>query len=148
MHFLLEKIKSLNIGWNERSLTEADLYRLCARHNITVDELPLQVSGFYYSVMGRHFIAVNSALPRQKKLFVMFHEFAHFLFHTPDRGATANFHGIGRKTRKEAEADLFALVALIPQATLAKRTAAELIEDGYDPEHVRDRLTILEKHAI
>lgn len=148
MNFLLEKLASLNIGWNKRPLTEADLHRLCKRHKITVEEMPLRVSGFYYCVMGRHFIAVNSGLSANKKLFVLFHEFAHFLLHAPDRGATANFHGVGRRDRKEAEADIVALVALMPQSMIAERAVTELIEDGIDPEHVRERFRIFERYGI
>ena len=69
--------------------------------------MPLSTGGFYYRVMGRDFIAVDSRLPSAKKLFVLFHELGHFLFHTPESGATANFHSVGRRTRVECEADLF-----------------------------------------
>ncbi|MBX3244832.1 MAG: ImmA/IrrE family metallo-endopeptidase [Acidobacteria bacterium] len=148
MNFLLKKLASLNIGWNERPLTEADLYALCKRFKITVEEMPLRVSGFYYCVMGRHFIAVNSGLSADRKLFVLFHEFAHFLLHAPDRGATANFHGIGRRDRKETEADLVALIALMPTNKVIHRDPSELIEEGFDAEHVRDRFLILEKYGI
>lgn len=149
MRFFLEKIKTLNIGWNERPLTERDFYKLCRRHKIVVQEMPLQVSGFYYSMMGGHYIALDSRLPPGKKLFVMFHEFAHYLMHAPDRGATASFHGIGRKTRKESEADLFATVALIPKSWLETRTAFEIAsEEGIDPETVAERFQIFKDRGI
>ncbi len=148
MNFLLQKIAKLNIGWNECPLNDADLYGLCRRYKITVEELPLRVSGFYYSVMGRHFIAVNSNLKPDRKLFVLFHEFAHFLLHAPDTGATANFHGIGKKTRKEIEADLFALVALIPQPLLLQRSSAELVDEGFHPDDVSERTAIFERYGI
>ena len=109
MRFLTEKFTSLNIGWNERRLTMVDLYRLCKRYRIAVQEMPLATGGFYYRVMGRDFIAVDSRLDEVRKLFVLFHELGHYLLHTPESGATANFHGVGRQTRKEREADLFAL---------------------------------------
>ncbi len=148
MKFLLDKIAKLNIGWNERPLTEADVHLLCRRYKVTVEELPLRVSGFYYSVMGRHFIAVNSNLRPDRKLFVLFHEFAHFLLHAPDSGATANFHGIGKKTRKEIEADLFALVALIPQRLLLQRSSAELVDEGFEPDDVHERTAIFDRYGI
>lgn len=149
MKFFVERIEALKIGWNRRSLDEQDFYRLCRRYKITVEEMPLRVSGFYYSVMGRHFIAIDSDLPPGKKLFVMFHEFAHFLLHAPDRGATASFHGIGRKTRKETEADLFAAVALIPREWLETRAPFELASDeGIDPETIAARLRIFEQRGI
>jgi Zn-dependent peptidase ImmA (M78 family) len=149
MRFFLEKIKTLNIGWNERPLTEAVFYKLCRRHKIVVQEMPLEVSGFYYSMMGGHYIALDSRLPPGKKLFVMFHEFAHYLMHAPDRGATASFHGIGRKTRKESEADLFAAIALIPRSWLQDRTAFEIAsEEGIEPETVAERFQIFKDRGI
>ena len=149
MRFFLEKIEALKVGWNQRRLTEADFYALCRRHKITVQEMPLRVGGFYYCLMGGHYIAVDSKLAPDKKLFVMFHEFAHFLMHAPDRGVTANFHGIGRKTRKESEADLFAAVALIPRTWLETRTAFEIAtEEGIDPETVAERFQIFRDRRI
>lgn len=149
MRFFLEKIEALKVGWNQRRLTEADFYALCRRHKITVQEMPLRVGGFYYCLMGGHYIAVDSKLVPDKKLFVMFHEFAHFLMHAPDRGVTANFHGIGRKTRKESEADLFAAVALIPRTWLETRTPFEIaIEEGIDPETVAERFHIFKDRGI
>jgi Zn-dependent peptidase ImmA (M78 family) len=149
MRFFLEKIESLNIGWNQRSLNEAEFQALCRRHKITVQEMPLRVSGFYYCLMGGHYIAVDSRLTPAKKLFVMFHEFAHFLMHAPDQNATASFHGIGRRTRKESEADLFAAVALIPKPWLESRTPFDIAaEEGIDAETIAERLRIFEQRGI
>jgi Zn-dependent peptidase ImmA (M78 family) len=149
MRFFLEKIEALKVGWNQRRLTEADFYALCRRHKITVQEMPLEVGGFYYSVMGGHYIAIDSKLAPDKKLFVMFHEFAHFLMHAPDGGVTANFHGVGRKTRKESEADLFAAVALIPRIWLETRTPDEIAtEEGIDTETVNERFQIFKDRGI
>ena len=44
MQLLLDKIGQLDIGWNERPLGERDLYELCDRFNLTVDELPLNTA--------------------------------------------------------------------------------------------------------
>ncbi|MFT3746487.1 MAG: ImmA/IrrE family metallo-endopeptidase [Pyrinomonadaceae bacterium] len=115
MQFLIEKISELNFGWNERPLSEADFYKLCKRFKVAVQEMPLAVGGFYYRVMDRDFIAVDSKLPPVKKLAVLYHELGHFLFHMPASGATANFHGVGRRTRQEIEADTFALCAHSPK---------------------------------
>ena len=126
-----------------------DFYRLCRRHKVTVQEMPLRVSGFYYCLMGRHYIAIDSRLRQHKKLFVMFHEFAHYLMHSPDTGVTANFHGIGKKTRKEAEADAFALCAIIPKTWLESRSVAEIAEeDGIPEAMMKDRVQIYATLAI
>lgn len=149
MQFFLEKIIKLRIGWNEKPLSEADFYRLCKRHKVAVEEIPLRVQGFYYCVMGRHFIAIDSKLPPSKKLFVMFHEFAHYLMHAPNLSETASYHGVGKKTRKESEADMFALVALIPRTWLETRTLSELADDeGIPPEMLRERLELFERYGL
>ena len=149
MKFLVEKISSLRINWNKQTLTEEDFYRLCKRFKITVQEMPLSVSGFYYCVKRRHFIAVDSKLAPQKKLLVMFHEFAHFLMHAPDTGVTANFHGVGKKTRKETEADAFALCSLIPRTWIEGRTEQEMLEDeAITQEMLRQRIKILQTYDI
>ncbi len=118
MRLIFEKIAGLGFEWNERSLTEIDFARICKRFNVRVVEMPLRTDGFYYRVMGRDFIAIDSRLTGTRKLLVQFHELAHFLLHTPESGATANFHGVGRKTRPEIEADAVALCALIPRPML------------------------------
>lgn len=149
MIFLVKKIKELKIGWNETQLTEADFHRLCRRYGIGVQEMPLSVGGFYYRVMGRDFIAVDSKLAPARKLAVMFHELGHFLFHAPESGATANFHGVGCRTRKEREADIFALCALIPQPWIETRQPQDLIdEEGFSPETIASRYKILEHYGI
>ena len=149
MRLLIETISRLKIDWNRRPLNESDFYRLCRKHKIAVEEIPLRVSGFYYSVLGKHCIAIDSKLPPQKKLFVMFHEFAHYLLHAPESGATANYHGVGKRTRKELEADAFALCALIPRCRIEANSVSELIEEhGFEVSIVRERLRIFERFGI
>ena len=148
MQFFLDKVNSLKIGWNERPLRLTDLYQLCKRFKIVVQEMPLTTGGFYYRVMGRDFIAVDSRLDEPKKLFVLFHEFAHFLLHTPETGATANFHGVGRRTRKECEADLFALCALMPKPMIESHSMQELIDEGLAPDIVAERFAALRRYGL
>lgn len=149
MLLLAETISRLRVRWNERPLTEEDFNRLCKRRKVTVQEMPLRVSGFYYCVMGRHFIAIDSKLTRAKKLFVMFHEFAHYLLHAPDGSATANYHGVGHRTRKEIEADAFALCALMPRVWVESDRFAELAEEaGLDLATVQDRLEIYDRFGL
>lgn len=149
MLLLADTISRLRTHWNKRPLTEADFDRLCRKHKIAVTEMPLKVSGFYYCVMGRHFIAIDSRLSPQKKLFVMFHEFAHYLLHAPSGSATANYHGIGKRTRVEMEADSFALCALMPLEWVTSGRIAELAADsGYDPELVSERLAVFTAYGL
>jgi Zn-dependent peptidase ImmA (M78 family) len=146
MKLIVNKIKSLAFGWNERPLTESDFYRLCKRFQIRVTEMPLATGGFYYRVKGRDFIAISSRLAGSKRLFVMFHELGHFLLHVPDGGVTANFHGVGRRTRKEREADMFALCALIPKSFIEH--GADPAELGLDDELAAERLDLYTERGI
>ncbi|HYJ92142.1 MAG TPA: ImmA/IrrE family metallo-endopeptidase [Pyrinomonadaceae bacterium] len=148
MRSYLERLANLRIGWNRRQLGEEDFYRLCRRFRITVVEMPLTTNGFYYCVKGRHFIAVSSRLSRLQKLLVMFHEFAHFLMHSPDTNTTASFHGLGKKTRKEQEADAFALCALIPKPWMESREVSDLIEEGFSAEILKERAQIYERLGL
>jgi Zn-dependent peptidase ImmA (M78 family) len=146
MRFLSDKAHKLKIGWNERPLTEDDFHRLCRRFRIAVQEMPLRVSGFYYRLMGRDFIALDSRLTGNERLMVMFHELAHFLFHTPESGETANFHRIGRETRQEIEADAFAICALMPQTMI--EALEEVGPDQFSPDLVGERLALFRRQGI
>jgi Zn-dependent peptidase ImmA (M78 family) len=149
MQFLAEKAKKLRVGWNQKPLTENDLYRLCRRFRIHVTEMPLRTDGFYYRVMGRDHIAVNSGLSGPFKLLVLFHEFGHFLFHTPESGATANFHGINLSSRKEREADVFALCSLLPRPTIEARSIDEIADEtGLPAKAIADRLEIWRNYGF
>jgi hypothetical protein len=64
------------------------------------------------------------------------------MMHAPDTNATASFHGLGKKTRKEREADAFALCALIPRSWIETRDAAELADDGFTVEIMQQRIEV------
>jgi Zn-dependent peptidase ImmA (M78 family) len=149
MQLFADKIRRLRFSWNIRPLNEADFHKLCKRFRVTVTEMPLRTDGFYYCMKGRHFIAIDSKLHGHEKLFVMFHELAHFLMHTPDAGVTANFYGVGKKTRKEAEADAFALCAILPRKWVESRTPHELTDDeGIPPNLIAERLAVYQFYGI
>ena len=149
MRFLVQKISELDFGWNQRTLTEKDLHRLCRRFRIKVTEMPLRTDGFYYRVKGRDYIAVNSRLSGPIKLLVLFHELGHFLFHTPKSGATANFHGVGGNDRTEREADAFALCAILPFNDVVGRTVEELIDSTeLPPEKIAERIELLKRYGF
>lgn len=149
MLFFLDQISELRCGWNKKPLSEETFHRLCKRRKITVVEMPLRTNGFYYCVKGKHYIAIDSKLKRFDKLFVMFHEFAHYLMHAPDTGTTANFHGVGKRTRKEREADAFALCALIPTKWIEERALDELHgEEGIPLAILKERREIYEMYRL
>lgn len=148
MRSILDKLSHLRTGSNKRSLDENDFYNICKHFKIGVTEMPLTVSGFYYRVAGRDFIAIDSRLTGLKKLLVMFHELGHFLLHAPDSGVTANFHGVGCRSRKEKEADAFALSAIIPRTLLETRSIDEIVDDGIDPDTLRERVEVYDRFGI
>ena len=148
MQFFVEKISKLNLGWNDRPLDEFDLDQLCRRFAVTVLEMPLATDGFYYRVLGQDCIAVNSRLGRVQKLAVLFHELGHFLFHAPESGPAASFHGVGRRTRKECQADVFALCALIPKLWITSRSVDELIDEGVTAEMIAARCKVYERYGV
>ena len=149
MQLIVSHIKALKIGWNERPLTEADFYRLCRRFRIRVTEMPLRVGGFHYRLLGRDFIAVDVRLGPVEKLVVLFHELGHFLLHPPESGATASFHHIGRPTRQEQEADVFAYCCLIPQRWIVERDAGEIAEqEGIPDEILAARYDVYRRHNL
>ena len=148
MQFLIDKISRLNIGWNERPLGERDFDALCRRFRITVQEMPLSTAGFYYRLLGRDFIAIDSKLKGPQRLAVLFHEFAHFLFHTSEAGPAAGFHGVGRRTRKEIEADVFSLCAILPRSLLTTRSTDDLINEGWPAAMIEERLSIFQQYGI
>jgi len=149
MHFLAEKITKLKLGWNERPLTEGDAVRICRRFRVTYQEMPLATGGFYFRLKGRDYIAVDSRLPAAQRMFVMFHELGHFLLHVPETGATANFHRVGERTRKEKEADLFALCALVPKSRVETSSPEDLIDETHlTAEQIAERLEIYERYGL
>jgi len=148
MQFLIDKTSRLNIGWNEFPLGEGDFEALCRRFGITLQEMPLTTAGFYYRLLGRDFIAIDSRLKGPQRLAVLFHEFAHFLFHTSETGPAAGFHGVGRRTRKEIEADVFSLCAVLPRSVLETRSPDDLISEGWPGAMIKERLEILQRYGI
>ncbi len=148
MRFLADKLISLKVGWNERALSSDDFHKMCRRFRITVQEMPLTVGGFYYRAMGKDFIAVDGRLPEMEKLAVMFHELGHFLFHAPETGATASFHHLAGLTREECEADVFALCAILPRPLIETRSAQDLIDEGFPPRIIRDRIALFGRYGV
>lgn len=148
MKLLAHKLIQLDIGWNEHRVNEARVFELCEAFDVVVIEEPLETKGFYYRLLGRDFIVIDSKLSGIEKLFVLLHELGHFLLHVPHTGAAANFFEVGRSTRKEREADLFALCALLPNELVDRRGHDGLIADGYAIDLVERRLKIRKRHGF
>jgi Zn-dependent peptidase ImmA (M78 family) len=149
MQSFFHKIAELKCGWNEQPLDEAKFHKICRKHKIRVKLLPLTVHGFYSCTGGKHYIAVDSRLPELQKLFVMFHEFGHFLMHSPSTDFIENYCGSKRKSRDEQEADAFAYCALLPLSVLKNHDPEELLgDDGVPTAFLMERLRIYERYGI
>jgi Zn-dependent peptidase ImmA (M78 family) len=148
VHFLLDKISKLNIGWNERALGEDDAFELARRLGVDVQMKSMSTDGFYFRLLGREFIAINRDLPQPQRLKVLFHELAHLLFHAPTSGPALGFHRIGKRTRQEIEADSFAICALLPLTVFESNTAAELMDEGFDPTLLAERAEVWQRFCV
>ena len=70
------------------------------------------------------------------------------MFHTSETGPAAGFHHIGRRTRSEREADVFALCAILPRPIIEKASAQDLIDEGWPADMVKERFEILVRYGI
>lgn len=147
MKSFFDKIEKLKCGWNDVQMDEAAFHRLCRKHKIKVKVMPLTVHGFYNCTKGKHYIAVDKRLNEFQASFVMFHEFAHFLMHSPSTDATESFCGSSIYTRDEREADAFACCALLPLELLRTREPEELA-DMFGTTFFMKRLEVYERYGI
>lgn len=150
MQIYLPKISKLKVGWNRVPLTEETFENLCRKHKIRVERMPLSVRGFYHRHKGKHHIAISDRLTDLETRFVMFHEFAHFLMHSPGSDAVERFCGSTKEeSRDEQEANAFAYCALLPLEMLKTLWPEELAyEYGYGNSFLMERLAVYERYGI
>ena len=149
MKGFLPKFAELRVGWNEKALFEADFYRICKKLKISVQVMPMANRGYYSTSKGKHFIAIKEGMPELQMLFVMFHEFGHYLMHAPGGLGEARFSGKPKDTREEREADAFAFCALLPLELLSNLTPQELVDvEGYPAWFLMRRLAVYERYGI
>lgn len=125
------------LGWNRRVLTYADFEQACEDDQITVitKHLPDDL-GQYRIEQSREVITLDRALHDPLRVFVAFHEFGHALYHVPGH------YGLHAKT--ELEADVIAVVALLPRPLLYKLSPGEISEAlGYPLSLIDERYSIL-----
>lgn len=147
MQSFLDKIEKLKIGWNHVELNEDLFLKLCERLNVRVKYMPLTVQGFYNCNRRKHYIAVNERLRGDRRAFVMFHEFGHYLMHSPRTDTVSNYCGSKENSRDEQEADAFAYCALLPLSLLKTRDSMELA-DIYGSTFFMERLAVYERYGI
>lgn len=102
--------------FNEKRLTEDDFYQLCHERGITVKELDVAQS-FYFYVLGQEFIVIDKKLTGLAREFDMFHELCHAYLSSRIEQPKVAFHGL-IDSKEEVEADAFACIALIPRSQI------------------------------
>jgi Zn-dependent peptidase ImmA (M78 family) len=130
--------------WNVRVLTEDDFYQYCDEARIVVRDVPLEQPGLSFSRDGNTQIFINDELRGVERLFVGFHELAHYWLHPP---GVRMFFGWSKQI--ELEADIVAACALIPKTALTHYWPSEIAElYGYPHELVARRCEVFDKWKI
>ncbi len=149
MNLALRILQRAILDWNRRSLTLDDFYRICRRERIKVHEIPLRVPGFYMVDRGRAHLYLNSSLRGMEFLLAAFHELGHHFLHAPPHRTVSYFYRQPANTKKEIEAQAFALIALIPDSLLKKILASEeYAEDwGFAEEMMKERCDLFIRYS-
>lgn len=130
--------------WNIRPLTEDDFWDYCRADGIVVREMPLERLGLHFKRHNRPVIFIHDRLRGPERLFVLFHELAHFWLHPP---GIQFFQGY--ETSIEQEADAVAACALIPLTTLRHYWPGEIAElYGYPLDLIEFRQSIFDAWGL
>jgi Zn-dependent peptidase ImmA (M78 family) len=149
MLFLAEKLKGLDLGWNEKPWTEDDFHQCREAQGIFLSEIEHDAmlwKAFYTVCEGVPTIVVNARLRGIERLHVLLHELGHHLLHAP---ATC-FFSDDMQEKIQFEAEAFAVCALVPESLLRKLLASkDYVEDyGFPAELLRCRLKVLELYGV
>ena len=99
------KIKEIIPAFNERPLTDADFFFLTDTNRIEVNEIKIKKRGYHIWKDGAVFIFIRKTLRGLKWLETAFHELFHAVLQIPTRYLHC---------KQQIEANVFALIALIP----------------------------------
>lgn len=131
--------------WNKQVHTETDFFKLCETLGIYYYETDLiACAGEYRVYRERPFILVHPFSDRRYKLWIQFHEMAHFISKHPNNCFDM------RTTRKlDWEANIISSVALVPKVLFDKYMFWEIKElYDYPTELLLTRLKVLERLGI
>lgn len=143
--FVAEISSTRLLGWNKKVLTEADASEFCRSHRITVTVDKRQEYGKLLYYKGYPFILINPALDPGMRLWVLWHEVAHFILHYPE---TSKFSA-SMKRKNDREANMVAAVAMMPRPIIEGHTLAEIQHAfGYPLEVVKIRYDIYQREGI
>lgn len=138
-------LKNCPPEWNVRVLTRDDFYSHCDAGGIQLHEdVQIEQPGLYMVYDGRPHIFIDERLRGAERLFVQFHELAHYWIHP----SGIKFF-LGWERSIEQEANIIAACALIPRTVLEHYWPAELVElYGYSNKLIETRRAILERWKI
>lgn len=131
--------------WNRRVLTEADALEFCRsmRIRIVTDSRIDHGQLRYYK--GYTFILISPHLDSAMRLWVLWHEIAHYLLH----GYSTTRFSASTLRKKDREANYVASVAMMPRHLVEGRTIDEVAADfGYPREVVVIRYQVWEREGL
>lgn len=116
-------------GWGTVLLTLSHAIAFCSQHSIRIVEDENQPDGelAYYSKNGRPytFILISPFLDPGMKLWVLWHEIAHFILHYPSAAKFSN----ACTEKCDKEANYVAAIAMMPRLSIEGRTINEVIHE-------------------
>lgn len=136
--------------WNKRAFTMDDFYRYCRRKGIKVHEMPMKTAAMFGVKYGRPHIYLDSRTHGVARLHAALHELGHYLLHTPPYETVIYYYRLKPNTREEIEADIFAIIALIPYSLMMKLIASDeySIEYGMSAELLKERREVFTRYSI
>lgn len=110
--------------WNISKISYPFLIDFCKKQKVFVIEGEDEQVAFgeYIIRDGYEFILINKHLPKIMKLWVLCHEVFHWRVHRPE---TSNF-STTMEDKNEAEANIFAAVAILPRTLIEGLTVDEI----------------------
>ena len=119
-------------GWNVRPLGLDDVIDFCRKHSIYIKQDENQADGelVYYEKDGKiyTFILISPFLDAGMRLWVLWHEIAHYILHYP---AAAKFSN-ACTDKCDAEANYVAAVGMMPRRAIEGKTISEVVHEfGY-----------------
>lgn len=130
-------------SWNAVPFTERDALKFLRKKAFLV-EGSVNVPGLYTEYKGYLFIVVDRRLRGYERLWVIFHEIGHLIFHTPSMQCFDTKY----ESKADYEANTFAAVAIIPFEWLQTRTDSEMVDDGIPKDLLKLRKEIFDRHGI
>lgn len=99
---------------HERSATAADFNVFCEKHDVEILYESFISHGVYVLCQDQHFIFLNPDLPDELLRHVMFHELAHYLFHTPTQSNIPG-HVVDREEEAKSHLEAEIVAAFLAQ---------------------------------